>query len=311
MTFLISGQHLNPYYLVSVGFIIGVLGGFFGVGGSFLAGPALLAVGIPANFVVGTDLAHIVGKSVVAAKKHYTLGNVDFKLGGLMVLGTVVGVEIGAQFIEHLKRVGDVNQVVSYSYLFVLIAISAFMAWESIATLRMQRRNGTARASDEAAGNAPRQDDNAFGGIARMVQGIRLPPFVDLPTSGIRQISLWAILGVGLIGGIVSGFLGAGGGYIRMPAMVYLLGAPTHIAVGTDLLEIIVSASYGTISHAIKGNVDILIALVMNTGAAIGAQIGAIGTQHFGGPKIRLAFSPLPLIGAGLLIYNLVSGRHL
>jgi uncharacterized membrane protein YfcA len=207
--------------------------------------------------------------------------------------------------------VGDVNQVVSYSYLFVLIAISAFMAWESIATLRMQRRNGTARASDEAAGNAPRQDDNAFGGIARMVQGIRLPPFVDLPTSGIRQISLWAILGVGLIGGIVSGFLGAGGGYIRMPAMVYLLGAPTHIAVGTDLLEIIVSASYGTISHAIKGNVDILIALVMNTGAAIGAQIGAIGTQHFGGPKIRLAFSPLPLIGAGLLIYNLVSGRHL
>jgi uncharacterized membrane protein YfcA len=310
MEFLISGQHLNPYYLVSIGFIIGVLGGFFGVGGSFLAGPALLFVGLPANFVVGTDLAHIVGKSVVAAKKHHALGNVDFKLGGLMVLGTVVGVEIGAQFIEHLKKVGDVNQVVSMSYLIVLLAISAFMAWEGIATLRMQRRNGPDADAIDPAGLSLKKDHNAFGGIARLVQSIRLAPLVDLPASGIRQISLWAILGVALIGGIVSGFLGAGGGYIRMPAMVYLLGVPTHLAVGTDLLEIIVSASYGTISHAVKGNVDILIALVMNTGAAIGAQIGAIGTQHFGGAKIRLAFAPLPLIGAGLLIYNLASGRH-
>ncbi len=311
MDFLISGQHLNPYYLVSVGFIIGVLGGFFGVGGSFLAGPALLVVGLPAHFVVGTDLAHIVGKSVVAAKKHYALGNVDFKLGGLMVAGTIVGVEIGAQFIEHLKKAGDVNQVVSVSYLVVLLAISGFMAWEGMATLRMQRRSGTSNAPVDTPGGKAGPDDNAFGGIARMVQRIRLPPLVDLPVCGIQQISVWAILAVALVGGIVSGFLGAGGGYIRMPAMVYLLGAPTHIAVGTDLLEIIVSASYGTISHALKGNVDILIALVMNTGAAIGAQVGAIGTQHFNGPKIRLAFSPLPLIGAGLLVYNLASGHRL
>ena len=311
MDFLISGQHLNPYYLVSVGFIIGVLGGFFGVGGSFLAGPALLAVGLPANFVVGTDLAHIVGKSVVAAKKHRALGNVDFKLGGLMVVGTVVGVEIGAQLIEHLKKLGDVNHVVSVTYLIVLLAVSAFMAWEGIATLRMQRRNGPGNHPDSPDGRKSKVDANAFDGIAMRVQKIRLPPMISLPVSGIQQISLWAILLVALLGGFVSGFLGAGGGYIRMPAMVYLLGAPTHIAVGTDLVEIIVSASYGTISHAIKGNVDILIALVMNTGAAIGAQFGAIGTQHFRGPKIRLAFIPLPLIGAGLLIYNLVGGRHL
>ncbi len=311
MDFLISGTHLNPYYLVTIGFIIGVLGGFFGVGGSFLAGPALLAMGLPANIVVGTDLAHIVGKSVVAAKKHYALGNVDFKLGGLMVVGTIAGVEIGAQMIEHLKKLGNVTPVVSITYLIVLLSISVFMAWEGIATLRMQRRAGAETDLTTTPDHGVKKDDNAFDGIAKMVQRIRLPPLIDLPVSGIRQISLWAILLVGLIGGIVSGFLGAGGGYIRMPALVYILGAPTHIAVGTDLLEIIVSAGYGTISHAVKGNVDILIALVMNTGAAIGAQIGAIGTQHFRGPKIRLAFVPLPLIGAGLLIYNLTSGRHL
>ena len=95
-----------------------------------------------------------------------------------------------------------------------------------------------------------------------------------------------------------------------MPAMVYLLGIPTHVAVGTDLFEIMISASYGTLSHAMKGNVDILIALVMHTGAAIGAQIGASCTQYFVGPKIRLAFIPLPLIGAGIVIYGLLTGHH-
>jgi uncharacterized protein len=91
--------------------------------------------------------------------------------------------------------------------------------------------------------------------------------------------------------------------------MVYLLGVPTHLAVGTDLFEIIISAGYSTFSHAMKGNVDILAALVMHTGAAVGAQIGAILTQWFRGPKIRLAFVPLPLIGAGIVIYTLLHGQ--
>src|SRR5712672_2037843 len=100
MNFLISGAHISPIYLMGVGFIVGLLGGFFGVGGSFLAGPALFAVGVPMNFVVGTDLAHIVGKSIVAARKHRALGNIDLKLGLIMVVGTIAGVETGAQAIQ-------------------------------------------------------------------------------------------------------------------------------------------------------------------------------------------------------------------
>src|SRR5438132_731072 len=207
MFFPISGAHISPIYLIIVGFVIGILGGFFGVGGSFIAGPALRAVGLDWNFAVGTDLAHIVGKSVVAAKRHRALGNVDLKLGLIMAVGTIGGAEVGGQLIQMLKR--------------------------------------------------------------------------------------------------------GGAGYIRMPSMVYVLGIPTHLAVGTDLFEIIISASYGTFSHAIKGNVDILIALVMHTGAAIGAQIGAISTQYFAGPKIRLAFVPLPLIGAAIVIYTLITGHKL
>ena len=95
-----------------------------------------------------------------------------------------------------------------------------------------------------------------------------------------------------------------------MPAMVYLLGIPTHVAIGTDLFEIIISASYGTITHALKGNVDILIALIMHTGAALGAQIGATMTQYFSGVRIRLAFIPLPIIGALIILHGLLMGHH-
>src|SRR6267154_2070697 len=119
MYFPISGTHLDPLVLVAVGFVVGVLGGFFGVGGSFLAGPALFAVGVPMNFVVGTDLAHIVGKSIVAARKHRTLGNIDIKLGAIMVLGTIAGVESGAQLIQWLKRTAHIDAVVGCTFVFI------------------------------------------------------------------------------------------------------------------------------------------------------------------------------------------------
>jgi uncharacterized membrane protein YfcA len=297
MNFPISGQHISPVYLIAVGFIIGVFGGFFGVGGSFLAGPALFIAGMPMNFVVGTDLAHIVGKSIVAARKHQALGNVDMKLAWIMVIGTVIGSELGAQGIQMLKHTGKVDFTVGIVFVIVLVSVSVFMMWETARTLRSQ----AGRPKDSAG-----KDQSAVGHIATAMQRIRLAPIVELPTSGIRSISFWIILFVSFIGGLFSGFLGGGAGYIRMPMMVYLLGVPTHVAVGTDLFEVMISASYGTFTHALKGNVDIMVALVMHTGAAIGAQIGAFATQYFSGPKIRLAFIPLPLIGVGLIIYRLL-----
>jgi uncharacterized protein len=310
MNFLVSGTHIDPVYLVGVGFVVGILGGFFGVGGSFIAGPALFAAGVPMNFVVGTDLAHIVGKSIVAARKHRALGNVDTKLGMIMVVGTIGGVESGAQLIQELKRRANVDLVVGGTFVIVLLLISSFMAWESWKTLRSLRSAGAAQVVQPSATPANKKDHSAFSHIAAVVQRIELPPFVSLPSSGIERISVWAILVVSFMGGLFSGFLGGGAGYIRMPSMIYLLGIPTHIAVGTDLFEIIISASYGTVTHALKGNVDILIALVMHTGAAIGAQIGATCTQFFVGPRIRMAFIPLPLIGVAILLHQLFSGHH-
>jgi hypothetical protein len=197
-----------------------------------------------------------------------------------------------------------VNTVVSWVAIVVYFSISIFMLWESQKTLRSQK----GRSQNPA---EPKADHSAFGPVTKRIQQIRVWPMVSLPTSGIQEISLWIILLVALVGGFFSGFLGGGAGYIRMPSMVYVLGIPTHLAVGTDLFEIVISASYGTFTHAIKGNVDILIALVMHTGAVIGAQIGVVATQYFAGPKIRLAFVPLPLIGVAIVLYTLLTGHKL
>src|SRR5919108_941003 len=140
MFFPISHSHVDPLYLVLVGFLIGIMGGFFGVGGSFIAGPALRLMGVDWNYAVGTDLAHIVGKSIVAARQHRTLGNVDLKLGLIMAIGTIGGAEAGAQLIQVFKRAGNVNIVVSVVSIVVYLSISAFMLWESRKTLISQKR---------------------------------------------------------------------------------------------------------------------------------------------------------------------------
>jgi hypothetical protein len=253
------------------------------------------------NYVVGTDIAHIVGKSVVAAKKHRALGNVDLKLGLLMALGTIPGVELGARLVQALKKTSHADVTLGVTFSIVLLVISAFIIWESLGALRQRRASRTGKIKTQS---GAKKDRLHFNSLWKWIHTIRLRPMIKLPVSGI-QVSFWAVLGISLIGGFFSGFLGGGAGYIRMPMLVYVLGVPTHVAIGTDLFEIILSAGYGTFSHALKGNVDILIALVMHTGAAIGAQIGAQATEKFHGPGIRLAFAPLPILGAAALLYEL------
>jgi len=294
MDFPIAGVTINPILLAGIGFLVGILGGFFGVGGGFIAGPFMFWAGVPMNFVVGTDLAHMTGKSIVASKRHRTLGHVDMKLGAFMIFSTIVGVEIGAQIIERLEETGAVDLVIGVVYIVILLLISGFTAWESVRALRMIR-------SDQM----DVKDAVGFQGLARRAQKIKIWPMMSFPDSGIASISLWTVFSVGFITGVLSGALGVGGGFIRMPLLVYVLGVPTHVAIGTDLFEIVFSSGYGTITHALKGNVDILMALVMQTGAALGAQIGATSTRFFAGPKIRLFFSILPLFGAIMVVLTL------
>jgi uncharacterized membrane protein YfcA len=299
MYFPLSGVTISPFLLAGVGFLVGLVGGFFGVGGGFLAGPVMLLIGVPGNFVVGTDLAHMTGKSIVAARRHSTLGHVDFRLGWLMIVGTAAGIEAGAQVIEHLEKLapGILETVLSWVYLLLLLIISVVVFIEGLRAIRLE--------VDES---MEAEEALTIKTLSRRIQYIRLPPMIRLPASGIESISIWVILLVGFVTGFLAGMLGVGGGFIRMPALIYFLGVPTHVAVGTDLFEIVFSAGYGTLTHALKGNVDILMALIMHTGAAIGAQIGALGTRYVSGPRLRIAFAFLPLLGAVLLLIDMLTG---
>lgn len=298
MDFPIAGVTISPLVLIAIGFVVGIMGGFFGVGGGFIAGPMMFWFGVPMNFVVGTDLAYMTGKSIVAAKKHGRLGNVDIKLGFIMVTGTVIGVEIGARIIEMLKVSGNIDMIIGVAYVIILLLIGSFTAWESLKALHIARTDEM-HIADEVF---------AFTRITTAVRKIKLWPMIKFPVSGIEEISLWVVLTVGIIAGLLAGALGVGGGFIRMPMLIYLIGVPTHVAIGTDLFEIMFSAGFGTFTHALKGNVDVYMALVMQTGAIMGAKIGATMTQYFTGPKIRLAFAVLPFIGAALVIIRLVTG---
>src|SRR5213596_651446 len=178
MYFPISHTQIHPAYLVVIGFLIGLLGGFFGVGGSFIAGPALRAIGMDWNFAVGTDLAHIVGKSVVAAKRHRALGNVDLRLGLIMAIGTIGGAEVGAQLIQALKRAGNVNFVVSVVSIVIYLSISAFMLWESRKTLISQKGR---LPRGKVKGVKSKEDHSAFGPVTRSIQQLKIWPMIALP----------------------------------------------------------------------------------------------------------------------------------
>src|SRR5438270_7045786 len=218
MLFPISGAHISPIYLAIIGFFIGILGGFFGVGGSFIAGPALRAVGLDWNFAVGTDLAHIVGKSVVAAKRHRALGNVDLRLGLILAIGTIGGAEVGAQLIQVFNRAGNVNLVVSVVSIVIYVGISGFMIWESSKTLAQSKGRNAQKKSMARGG---KHDESAFQNVTKAIQRWRIPPMISLPQSGVT-ISLWIILLVAFVGGLCSGSLGGRRGNIWMRTTVYV-----------------------------------------------------------------------------------------
>jgi hypothetical protein len=294
----------NFPYLALFGLVIGALGGFFGVGGGFLMVPLLNVVfGIPYNIAVGSDLGQMCGMSTAATVRHMRFGNIDFKLGFLMIVGTASGVELGAQILELLKHVGSVSLlgreidtmtlVMSLLYAALLIFLGQAMVRESLRTMR--RTAGQTKLTTE---------EPASTAVVRL-RTIKLWPMVSLPASGIESISLWVILAIGFVTGFLSGMLGVGGGFIRMPALVYILGCPTVVAVGTDLFEIVFSSGYGVMTHAFKGNVHLGLVLAILVGTAVGAQLGASYTRRAGGPWVRFGFGCLAFVGVIMVVVKL------
>ncbi|TVM14613.1 sulfite exporter TauE/SafE family protein [Oceanidesulfovibrio indonesiensis] len=274
----VAGVYIFWPGLVLIGFSVGVIGGFFGMGGAWMVTPGLNILGFPMAFAIGTDIAHIAGKSMISTIRHSKFGNVDYKLGVVMLVGTMVGIEIGAQLVMMLERMGMVGDVVRWVYV-AFLALIALMVFSDYAKARSKKKKG------EADGEHGTEGFTWY----KTLHKIKIPPMMHFKASGFT-CSAWLPIVVSLLTGILAGFLGIGGGLLRMPALIYLIGCPTHIAVGTDLFEVMISGLYGAFTFALKGRIELVAVFVMLTGAAIGAQIGTVATKYARGYGIRLMF---------------------
>jgi hypothetical protein len=278
--------------LVILGVGVGIIGGFFGMGGAWMVTPGLNILGFPMAFAIGTDIAHMAGKSLISTMRHGKFGNVDYKLGIIMLVGTVVGFEAGAQMVMWLERLGSVEKVVRYLYL-VLLALIAWMVFADVAKKKRKEREALA---------SGKEVDKLATGLEwhKTLHKIKIPPMVTFKEAQLT-CSAWLPIFISFTTGWLAGILGIGGGLIRMPALIYFIGCPTHVAVGTDLFEVMISGLYGTGTYTYKGRTELVAAMIMLCGAAIGAQVGTVATKYIKGYGIRIAFG-LCVIGCAVSI---------
>lgn len=285
----IAGQQDFPVLvLISIGFMVGTLGGFFGVGGAWIVTPALNIFGFPMAYAIGTDLAHIFGKSIIATRKHSKLGNVDWRLGLFSIIGSIVGIEGGKRLVMILEKAGNVGDVVRWVYMIFLFGLGVYMVYDY--------RTAIARARKESGGASEAAPQETASAMAIGLRKFHLPPIVSLPASGIKEISFWILFLIFLITGFLSGFMGVGGGFVLLPALIYLVGCPTTVAVGTSLLSVCFMSGYGCFSYSMAGRTELYAAMIMLIGASVGAQIGVLATRYVQGYGIRLLFAVMILL---------------
>jgi uncharacterized membrane protein YfcA len=304
--FPIAGVTVNPYYLIGLGVLVGVSGGFMGMGGGWLLVPALSALGTPMNIAVGTSLAQMLGAAIVSAMRHWQFGNISFRIATIMIPGSLLGVEFGAFIIELLKGQGptQVDFGIGVTFAGILTLVSLFVLRDALKDYTRARQLAASHPGD----SIHKYHVTPVRPIPRRLQAIKLKPCIACPISGIESISVWAILAVAFIMGTLTGLLGIGGGLVGLPLLVYVIGVPTRVAVGTVVLTVVVASGFGTFSHALKGNGDLLMALFIFIGAAIGSQIGALATRYVSGIFIRALFAVAALGAAASVVLNTFLG---
>lgn len=246
---------VNAFLLLGLGGIVGILSGMFGVGGGFLMTPLLFFIGIPPAVAVATGTNQIVASSFSGVLAHLRRRTVDLRMGGVLLAGGLVGSALGVQLFAYLRSIGQVDLLVTLSYVVFLGIIGALMLVESLRAL-MRTRGGA----------APKRRKH---GLVH-----NLPFKMKFRVSGLYISAIPPVL-VGMMVGVLAAIMGVGGGFIMVPAMIYILGMPTKVVVGTSLFQIIFVAAFTTVMHATTSRtVDIVLALLLIVGGVIGAQIG-------------------------------------
>lgn len=286
----IAELSVNLLIILGMGGAVGFLSGMFGVGGGFLMTPLLIFSGIPPAVAVATEANQIVASSVSGALAQWRRGNVDVKMGTVLLIGGIVGVTLGVQFVKLLREVGQVDLIISLSYVTFLGIIGILMLVESLRAIRRARAGGPVSI------RRPGQHN--------WVHGL---PFKMRFKHSKLYISAIPPLLIGAFVGLLAAVMGVGGGFIMVPAMIYLLRMPTNVVVGTSLFQIIFVTAAATILHATTNQtVDVLLALVLMIGGVIGAQFGVRAGQHLKGEQLR-ALLALMVLGVCLrLMFDLV-----
>ena len=284
---------MNLFTLLAIGAAVGFLSGMFGVGGGFLITPLLILYNIPPAIAVGTGANQVVATSLSGALVHYKRRTIDFKLGGLLLAGGIVGSSLGAIVFSLLRRYGQLDLTISLLYVMFLGIIGGLMLVESVASMR------AARPDQPLLPTTP----PAPSGLQALIH--RLPWKMRFEESKL-YISAIPVLVLGLFIGFLSAIMGVGGGFIMVPAMIYLLKVPTNVVVGTSLFQIIFVSAYTTFIHATANHaVDIVLAVCLMIGGVIGAQYGADVGQKLKGEQLRSLLALLVLAVALRIAYGL------
>ena len=285
----IAEMSVNMVMLLAMGAAVGFLSGMFGVGGGFLITPLLIFYNIPPAIAVATGANQVVASSVSGALAHLKKGTIDFKLGTVLLAGGVVGSSFGVWVFTLLRSVGQLDLFVSLLYVGLLGTVGVLMLIESLRAI--QRARGTAP-------QTPRKTTQ-HNWIHR------LPWKMRFRTSKLF-VSVIPVIGLGVIIGFLASIMGVGGGFIMVPAMIYLLKVPTNVVVGTSLFQIIFTAAYTTIVHsATNQTVDVVLAFLLMVGGVAGAQYGARAGQKLRGEQLRALLALLVLAVAMRLGFDL------
>jgi len=289
----IAEMSANIFLLLTLGGGVGLLSGLFGVGGGFLLTPLLIFTGVPAAVAVGTEANQIVASSVSGVLAHMRRNNVDFHMGLVLTVGGLLGSSLGVWIFRILRSLGQIELFISLSYVLFLGIVGSLMLYESTGVALRHSRSGGDRTTDRGPGRHI------------WIHGL---PFKMRFRKSKLYISALLPLGVGLVAGLLAGVMGVGGGFVMVPAMIYLIGMPTQIVIGTSLFQIIFVTANTTFLHAtINQTVDVVLALTLLLGGVVGAQVGARLSGRMRGEQLRICLALIVLAVCAKLAFDLIA----
>ena len=286
----IAEMSVNIFLILAMGGGIGFLSGLFGVGGGFLMTPLLIFIGVPAPVAVGTEANQIVASSVSGVLAHWRRGNVDFKMGSILLVGGFFGSSAGVVLFKYLQLIGQIDLVIKLSFVVFLGIIGSLMFWESVRTI--------IRSHNPASRRRKLHQHNWLHGL----------PFKVRFRKSKLYISAILPFAIGAVVGVLSAIMGVGGGFIMVPAMIYLLGMPTSVVIGTSLFQIIFVTANVTFLQALTvQTVDILLAVLLLAGAVVGAQFGSKYSVRMKGEQLRALLAIMVLGVCIKIIIDLIT----